>query len=332
MYPYPPMPQTIWHHPAVLALNVVLLAGIMTLIVVDDRWHGLRRWMIAAQAGIHLGVVALIFVFAVMETRQSHYVAGFGWFVAFIWTCGIAIAVAIHRMQVPVFASGGIGGGLLLLATACSIPFLYEARKSQPIEWSRVRFMEIGLAISSRLDQVKHPLHAWRDDQGRNVSWRVQLLPYLSSSLRPYDPRRPWNGPANGDAATYAPQAFAAPCQPRRQDAQGREYTSVALVTGPGTAFPNGQLLKNVPDATIIAGEADGLNIVWTEPRDIDTARQAISINLPGKTPGWSDGTFSSSWSPDGVHVLRQDGGVEFLSRDLDPKVLKSRLAPATAK
>ena len=70
-------------------------------------------------------------------------------------------------------------------------------------------------------------------------------------------------------------------------------------------------------------GECSGLNIVWTEPRDIDTSKQKIGINLPGDRPGTSS-SILSSYHRGGAYVTFADGHVQFLSETIDPKVLQA--------
>ncbi|HEY3968433.1 MAG TPA: DUF1559 domain-containing protein [Planctomycetaceae bacterium] len=96
------------------------------------------------------------------------------------------------------------------------------------------------------------------------------------------------------------------------------------------TAFPKSQALppEQITDGKstiILFGEASGLNIVWTEPRDIDTARLPVGINLPGCRRGDSHGTLSS-YHRGGANVVFADGRVKYLSEQIDPSVLKALL------
>jgi prepilin-type processing-associated H-X9-DG protein len=71
----------------------------------------------------------------------------------------------------------------------------------------------------------------------------------------------------------------------------------------------------------MLLGECSGLNIVWTEPRDIDTSKQRIGINFPGGRPGWSS-SILSSYHRGGAYAGFADGSARFLSEKIDPKVL----------
>ena len=87
------------------------------------------------------------------------------------------------------------------------------------------------------------------------------------------------------------------------------------------------------PEAHLAAGivdafEAAGLRIIWTEPRDIDTAKQTLNVNAPGPTPEESTSVLSSYHSH-GAFALYADGSVDFVSESIDPAVLKAMTTAA---
>ena len=91
---------------------------------------------------------------------------------------------------------------------------------------------------------------------------------------------------------------------------------------------PKGIPLSEITDGTsntLMAFEACGTSIVWTEPRDNDSAGRQLSINGPGRNKGQSD-SLISSWHMDGAQVALADGSVRFMSSSTDPKILKSLL------
>jgi prepilin-type processing-associated H-X9-DG protein len=109
-----------------------------------------------------------------------------------------------------------------------------------------------------------------------------------------------------------------------------RYFTAYAGITGPQTAFPGGKALPiakftDGTSNTIVYGEAPGLKIVWTEPRDIDISREPIGIDLPGPRRGESPGTLSSYHSG-GATAVFADGSVRFLSNNIKPAVLQALL------
>jgi prepilin-type processing-associated H-X9-DG protein len=148
--------------------------------------------------------------------------------------------------------------------------------------------------------------------------------------IPPFDPTKPWNDVANLALGRFRAGAFVCPANFNRVDEMQRHYSAYAAVTGPDTAFPDGQALPvakfiDGTSNTIVYGEAAGLRIVWTEPRDIDISREPIGINLPGKGRSQSPGTLSSYHSG-GAVVVFADGHVRFISNGINSAVLKALL------
>jgi hypothetical protein len=171
----------------------------------------------------------------------------------------------------------------------------------------------------------------WLGDPGYSpATWRVRMLNYLYKfPPEDYDYKAPWDAPANlsaGQTRDYC----SCPWNLFPTDSAGRYFTDYAAVTGPATAFPDGKgmRLADIANAdglsqTMLLGECSGLNIVWTEPRDIDTAKQKIGVNLPGDRPGWSS-SILSSYHRGGAYIALADGSVRFVSEKIDPRVLQA--------
>ncbi len=101
-------------------------------------------------------------------------------------------------------------------------------------------------------------------------------------------------------------------------------------MTGPNTIFANGKgmNLEDIANGdgtsnTLLLVEASGRNIVWTEPRDADTALQPIRINLPGASV-YDSPSLLSTYHPGGANVVMADGSTFTLPPKIDPKILKA--------
>ena len=100
------------------------------------------------------------------------------------------------------------------------------------------------------------------------------------------------------------------------------------MVTGPGS-FSAGTRsivphdIKDGAANTLAVVEASGLNVVWTEPRDFDVARQPVGVNLKGLGRTDSPGLMSS-YHQAGAQGAFADGSVRFINENIDPRVLKA--------
>jgi hypothetical protein len=115
--------------------------------------------------------------------------------------------------------------------------------------------------------------------------------------------------------------AYVCPSNTYPVDDAGRHYTAYGLMTGAGSAFPEwrGLSVSDIPSSssTLMGVETCGLNIVWTEPRDVFVTELPDGVNLPGKEPLSSFG-WLSSYHMGGTHVGTVDGSVRFLSEKID--------------
>jgi len=178
---------------------------------------------------------------------------------------------------------------------------------------------------------------------GLATSWRIDLKPYIqpdhSSPSADYNTAFAWDHSANLPLAQWKTEIYWCPANRTPQDDQQRWYTAYAFLTGPGTAFPaeGPRTFDDIADgttSTLLAVEACGRNIVWTEPRDVDVSREEIGINAAGNQPGTSNGIISSyhrhdSNDPGGANCAFADGHAGFLSQKISPDVLR-KLTTAT--
>ena len=178
-------------------------------------------------------------------------------------------------------------------------------------------------------------------------SWRVTILSYLGESAlrKQYDTELPWDSLVNEPLSKEFVRAYQCPARVDRNDSSlivdrsGRRYAHYAMVTGPNTVGSGVRRdeIKDGTSSTALVIEACGMNIVWTEPRDIDTAAQFPGVNRPSMTRGSSSGWASShhhlSSRPNGsaslpagrgANILLADGTVRFISETIDEKTLRA--------
>jgi hypothetical protein len=222
---------------------------------------------------------------------------------------------------------------VLVALLTCGLAFLGSqmgsARPAMLRERCKEHLKSIGKAFCDRAEKDGRFPAAIDQAAGRPPqSWRVALLPEMTGGVQPaYDASQPWDAVANLPAAQTEVEVYSCPAVGYPRDEQNRWLSPFALVTGPGTIFPNGTALrtKDITDgtsSTILAVEAPGLRIVWSEPRDFDVAKDPIAFNLPGSALGQSPGL--SSYHPRVAHLLMADGSAMLVGTDIDPKILRA--------
>jgi hypothetical protein len=330
---FPPPP------PAVL-VSLLIAVGLQAaaLVLLWGFEHGLfARWPKLIRFGLRVLLAVLSFAFAfalLVEFRSGH----------------LEIAARVALSAWMIFATGAIGwsffrgwisrdspaGWSLIVATILCV---FAALMSDPNGGGReaarrtqcrnnLKQMATALFNYAKTNGPFPPA-VEHEKGGPAISWRVTFLgatpdpPAVS-----YDKTQSWDAPANRTAATSAIGLYSCPSNWILRDEQDRWLTSYALVTGPGTIFPGGKSLAplEISDgaaSTLLAVEVAGLQIVWSEPRDVDVSRVPIGINLPGDRVGRSPGLLSA-YHPHGALAAMADGHVALLSERIDPKVLRT--------
>ena len=147
---------------------------------------------------------------------------------------------------------------------------------------------------------------------GKKYSWRVAVLPYLGRSdlFEKYRFEEDWDSEHNLKLAREIPDEFQHPVS----ETLGSNFCSYFLVTGQGTSFDGN---KGVRIMDIQDGTANTLCIVeakkevyWTQPVDIVLADDKLDTDLGGYTPGGFNGSCF-------------DGSTQFLSSEINPKILR---------
>jgi prepilin-type processing-associated H-X9-DG protein len=182
--------------------------------------------------------------------------------------------------------SGSLAWILLIVVLVCTIPCIglliglmlpavqaarEAGRRTQCIN----KLHQLGLAMTNYHVTFKHfPPAATLDPNGDNpVSWRIQLLPFIDSSLyKTYNKSKPWNDPANQAVLKSMPLDFKCPSD----QVDGPNETSYFMVTGRGTVggLPGSQgiplsKIRNGPSRTILIVDVPGMHVPWTQPKDI---------------------------------------------------------------
>ncbi len=196
----------------------------------------------------------------------------------------------------------------------------------------------------NNLKQIGLAMHNYHDDHGSfpaaalgqpPVSWRVALLPYLEQSAlaEQYDRKKAWDSSQNAPLQRKRIQQYECPARPTQFDSQGRFLTSYIVPTSAGAVFdyPTGTPISEIKDGTsntLLAMEACGTEIVWTDPRDVDRSNAAFSVNGPGPAKGLST-SMISSWHSGGAQACLADGSVRFIDANIDHGVLQNLMTRA---
>ena len=191
----------------------------------------------------------------------------------------------------------------------------------------------------NNLKQIGLAMHNYHDDHGSfpaaalgspPVSWRINLLPYMEHAAvaEQYDHNQAWDSTQNVALQKKRVQPYECPSRPSQYDSQGRFLTSYVVPKSPGAIFDSasGPPISEIKDGTsntLLTLEACGTEIVWTDPRDVDSSNGKESVNGPGPVKGRSN-SMISSWHLGGAQVGLADGSVRFMDKNIDAVVLRN--------
>ena len=155
------------------------------------------------------------------------------------------------------------------------------------------------------------------DGDGRPMhSWRVLILPYLERHdlYRRYDFDEPWDGPNNRQLLEKHWDLWQCPADTEIQ----RAKTSYVMVVGPGciSSGPESISIESLTDPrqTLLLVEVTGMDIAWSEPRDLPL--EAIVAPVGRGAAGLG------SNHPGRFHVAYCDGRSGFLDL-VDPQLVQ---------
>jgi RNA polymerase sigma factor (sigma-70 family) len=187
-------------------------------------------------------------------------------------------------------------------------------RKAREQDVNNLKMIALAMHnFAAASDQTRFPAAAIRKDGKPLLSWRVAILPYLEQKAL-YDKfhlDEPWNSPHNKSLLNQMPDIYA----PVIRTDEPRGYTYYQVFVGPGALFEDalGPRLQDVKDGTsntLMVVEA-GSPVPWTKPEDVafDSAKPLPKLGR----------TFHR-----GFNAGFADGSVRFLSKALDPQILRS--------
>jgi hypothetical protein len=209
------------------------------------------------------------------------------------------------RLKAFVFVVAVVLGGALLVAGL--VFAIREARQAARLQQYSRNMQDVGrslLAFESDYGRLPPAVH--RDGAGRPLcSWRLRLVTFLEGIMREIEYDEPWDAPVN---EWISGSRFYCFCWLPGEEGVD---TNVVAITGPGTAFEEGHVvrLKDIAPDTILAIEIAKSDIRWAEPRDLDIEHvsESITRGVEGR----------------GVHVIFADGAVWFLRADVPLEQLK---------
>jgi Protein of unknown function (DUF1559) len=237
----------------------------------------------------------------------------------------------------------GLTSGALVVApvmVALLLPAVQAAREAARRTQSRNNLKQFGLALHNYHDGNRHfpigthPNAALKPD--KRLSWQVDILPYVEQAplYNRIDFKKAWDDPANREAVRSDINLFVNPdIGPRRAD--GFPVTEYVGLAGVGADGPN--LPVNSPRAGVFAYDR------FTRIRDItDGTSSTIMTGECSKDLGsWAAGGRPTIRSltkkpyiegpdglggghPEGCLFGMADGSVQFINKDIDPKVLEA--------
>jgi uncharacterized protein DUF1559 len=170
----------------------------------------------------------------------------------------------------------------------------------------------IGLALEAYETRNKsYPPAQLRDSPSGPVrSWRVALLDFLGDTKLEgkYDPKQPWDSPANESLREPTPEVFACPCDPARWTGETSYLGCVDPTTGQLGFRPAGWNAPEIdPKLKIVLIELPGSGVGWLEPHDL--------VAGDPETAKLADRPLLVSHFGEG-HVLLDDGTVTRLSTE----------------
>jgi prepilin-type processing-associated H-X9-DG protein len=210
--------------------------------------------------------------------------------------------------------------GLLVLIYFFSPVFspFFPARRGRPL--TKTRLKHIGLALHSYHDaHQKLPLGGTFDARERGYfGWHVALLPYLDNwgLFNEINFDVPWDDPKNAALFRLRLFAFQNPHIQQIEDAQGfslSHHAANSQILGPNRSHRFEDISDGVSN-TLFVGEITGEFLPYAQPGNWRDPANGINAGPH---------SFGSTF-PDSANFLMGDGSVRWVSKDIDPTVLRA--------
>jgi hypothetical protein len=329
MYEFPP---PIWTNQDWTVGSLVLIAvfGLILPLVVA-RYTSHKPWM--ATVWVVVGVISLCafgdyFQYGTQTYEPYRYMMALPGLLAVL-----SAAAAFRIWWRSTDGAARVHEGIVISLVLCilitlALPGVIERREPSRRTQCKNNLKQIGLAMHSYNDV--HGVFPAAALGSPPVSWRITLLPYLENAAvaEQYDRDEAWDRTPNVALQRKRVQPYECPSRPSQYDSQGRFLTSYIVPTLPGAIFDaaSGTPISEIKDGTsntLLTMEACGTEIIWTDPRDVDSSNGEVLVNGPGPVKGRSN-SMISSWHLAGAQVGFSDGSVRFVGTNIDAGVLRN--------
>lgn len=205
-------------------------------------------------------------------------------------------------------------------------PFHIGTRGASGKSQSRTNLKHLGLALHDHHDaEGAFPAGTRLDAEGRPLhGWMTALLPYVDmpALYADIDHDRPWDGVDNLGHFTKEVTSYLQPAFPRhRFDERGlalAHYSANSRVMLSGDRMHMHKIADGLTH-TIFSGEVHDEFLPWGDPDNVRDP--ALGIN---RVPNG----FGGAPRYEGAQFVFGDGAVHFLSKNVDPKVLRALATP----
>lgn len=214
---------------------------------------------------------------------------------------------------------------LIVIAVAMLLPATRSAPEASRRNACLNNLKQIGLALQNYADVHGHypPAYTTDDAGNRLHSWRTLILPYMEQQrlFERIDLTKPWNDPANAEAARAALVTYQCPSLP--VDEEDATLTNYLAVVGDDTVLRAGE--SRTPEeigdvsrqALMVIEVREDKAVHWMSPEDID-AESLLAA--------WSGEKHLSHHSGDVTNALFADGRCHSLNPTLDPAALRAMI------